>query len=130
MRKPSDHLSVVRSRLLRSNPTDAEHHLWQRIRNRQVLGVRFNRQVPIGPFICDFVARTPGLIIELDGGQHGVRTGEDERRTAFLANRGFRLIRFWNHDVLANVEGVLEVIATALKDTPSPTPPESGRGLR
>ena len=64
------------------------------IRNRQLLGVRFNRQVPIGPFICDFVARTPKLIIELDGGQHAVRTTEDERRTAFLASRGFQVVRF------------------------------------
>jgi very-short-patch-repair endonuclease len=94
----------------------------QYIRNRQLCGTRFNRQVPIGPFICDFAARSAKLIIELDGGQHAVRTLEDERRTRFLAGRGYRVLRFWNNDVLWNVEGVLTMIEEALRDRPSPNP--------
>ncbi|HSV01386.1 MAG TPA: DUF559 domain-containing protein, partial [Roseiarcus sp.] len=73
-------------------------------------------------FICDFVARTPKLIIELDGGQHAVRTVEDDRRTRFLEGRGYRVLRFWNNDVLENVDGVLTIIRAALNDRPSPNP--------
>ena len=83
MDKAYDRNSTQRSRQLRNAPTDAEKKLWQHLRNRQLRGVRFNRQVPIGPFICDFAARSEKLIIELDGGQHAVRTGEDKRRTQF-----------------------------------------------
>ncbi len=116
-----------RSRALRNNATDAERELWQHIRNRQMHGVRFNRQVPIGPFICDFAARTAKLIIELDGGQHAVRTVEDERRARILASRGYKVLRFWNSDVLENVDGVLIVIEEALNDRPSPMPlPRAG----
>jgi very-short-patch-repair endonuclease len=117
-----------RSRELRNNATPAERRLWQHLRNRQICGTRFNRQVPIGPFICDFAARTPKLIIELDGGQHVVRTAEDERRTRFLASRGYRVLRFWNNDVLGNVEGVLQVVEEVLKDRPSPGPSRAAGG--
>ena len=120
--KAYDRTPTLRSRELRNNATVPERKLWQHIRNRQISGVRFNRQVPIDPFICDFVARTPKLIIELDGGQHAVRTVEDERRTRFLESRGYRVLRFWNNDVLVNVEGVLSVICSALNDRPSPRP--------
>jgi len=120
--KAYDRTPTLRSRELRNNATVPERKLWQHIRNRQISGVRFNRQVPIDPFICDFVARTPKLIIELDGGQHAVRTVEDERRTRFLESRGYRVLRFWNNDVLENVEGVLSVIEAALNDRPSPRP--------
>ena len=78
--------------------------------------------MPIGPFICDFVARTPKLIIELDGGQHALRTVEDERRTKYLESRGYRVLRFWNNDVSDNIEGVLQVISATLKNMPSPSP--------
>jgi very-short-patch-repair endonuclease len=87
--KAYDRLPTLRSRELRNNATRRERILWQHVRNRQLRQVRFNRQVPIGPFICDFVARTPKLIIELDGGQYAVRTVEDERRSGFLTSRGF-----------------------------------------
>jgi very-short-patch-repair endonuclease len=120
--KAYDRIPTLHSRELRKNPTDAERLLWRYLRNRQVRGVRFNFQVPIGPFICDFVARTPKLIIEIDGGQHSLRTLEDARRTFFLEERGYRVIRFWNNDVLENVEGVLSVIEEALTDRPSPNP--------
>jgi very-short-patch-repair endonuclease len=126
--KAYDREPTRRSRELRNAATPAERRLWQRIRNRQLFGTRFNRQVPIGPFICDFVARTAKLIIELDGGQHAVRTVEDERRTRFLASRGYRVLRFWNNDVLENIEGVLQVIQEALKDRPSPGPSRMAGG--
>ena len=120
--KAYDREPTRRSRELRNNATSAERKLWQHLRNRQLCSTRFNRQVPIGPFICDFAARTAKLIVELDGGQHAVRTAEDERRTRFLASRGYRVLRFWNNDVLENVDGVLAVIQEALNDRPSPDP--------
>ena len=126
--KAYDRTPTLRSRELRRNPTEAEKHLWLKLRNRQLGGVRFNSQVPIGPFICDFVARTPKLIIELDGGQHAVRTVEDERRTRFLASRGYRTLHFWNNEVLNNMDGVLLVIVEALKNRPSPNPSRQAGG--
>jgi very-short-patch-repair endonuclease len=120
--KAYDRTPTLRSRELRNNATDAERKLWQHIRNRQLLGTRFNRQVPIGPFICDFAARTAKLIIELDGGQHALRTAADERRTSLLESRGYRVLRFWNGDVLENIDGVVSVIEAALVNRPSPDP--------
>ena len=118
--KAYDRTPTLRSRELRNNATDAERKLWRHLRNRQLCRTRFNRQVPIGPFICDFVARTAKLIIELDGGQHAIRTAEDNRRTRFLNIHGYRVLRFCNNDVLENVEGVLAAIEAALNDSPSP----------
>jgi very-short-patch-repair endonuclease len=126
--KAYDREPTRRSRELRNDATPAERKLWQHVRNRQLVATRFNRQVPIGPFICDFVARTAKLIIELDGGQHAVRTIEDERRTRFLVSRGYRVLRFWNNEVLENVDGVLQVIEEALNDRPSPGPSRSAGG--
>ena len=128
MDKAYDREPTRRSRELRNNATPAERKLWKRIRNRQLSGIRFNRQVPIGPFICDFAARTALVIIELDGGQHAVRTLEDERRTRFLEGRGYRVLRFWNNHVLENVEGVVTVIQNALNDRPSPNPSRKREG--
>lgn len=90
--------------------TDAERALWSRLRSRQLAGVRFNRQYPIGPFICDFVARSKGLVIELDGGQHAEQEEYDSRRTRYIEERGYRVLRFWNNDVLSNPEGVLSAV--------------------
>jgi very-short-patch-repair endonuclease len=126
--KAYDRTPTLRSRELRNNATDAERKLWQHIRNRQLLGTRFNRQVPIGPFICDFAARTAKLIIELDGGQHALRTAADERRTSLLESRGYRVLRFWNGDVLENIDGVVSVIEAALVNRPSPDPSRLGEG--
>ena len=129
MDKAHDRTPTLRSRSLRNNPTDAERKLWRHLSNRQIAGVRFNRQVPIGPYICDFVARTPKLVIELDGGQHALSTDFDARRTAYLERQGYRVLRFWNNDVIENVDGVVTVIESELRDMPSPTPPASGRGF-
>jgi very-short-patch-repair endonuclease len=126
--KAYDRTPRLLSRSLRANPTDAERKLWAHLRNRQLADTRFNRQVPIGPFIGDFVARTAKLIIELDGGQHAVRTAADNRRTEFLVSRGYRVLRFWNNDVLENMDGVLAVIEGALLNRPSPGPSRSAGG--
>ncbi|MDP9423559.1 MAG: endonuclease domain-containing protein [Pseudomonadota bacterium] len=121
MDKAYDRVPTLRSRDLRNNATDAERKLWNALRSRQINGVRFNRQVPIGPFICDFVARGPKLVIEVDGGQHAIAAAADARRTRFLEDRGYRVIRFWNNEVLDNIEGVVEAILLALADRPSPS---------
>jgi very-short-patch-repair endonuclease len=124
--KAYDRQPTTRSRELRNNPTDAERKLWAALSNRQLSGVRFNRQVVIRPYICDFVARSAKLIVEVDGGQHAFNAGADQRRTRFLESRGYRVIRFWNNDVLANIDGVVETIERALRDRPSPGPSRSG----
>jgi len=115
-----DRAPTQRSRDLRNNATPAERKLWSVLDNRKIGGVRFNRQVVIRPYICDLVARSAKLIIEIDGGQHGQAAAYDDARTAFLEARGYRVIRFWNNDVLDNIEGVLQRIETLLSDMPSP----------
>ena len=117
---------TARSRALRLNATEAERRLWTRLSARQVAGTRFNRQFPVGPFICDFVSRGAKLIVEADGGQHAERMEADARRTAYLESRGYRVIRFWNNDVLENTDGVLETIRRILLDMPSPSPAGGG----
>ncbi|MDP2618933.1 MAG: endonuclease domain-containing protein [Hyphomicrobiales bacterium] len=105
---------------MRSTMSDAERALWQRLRAHRFRGLGFRRQVPVGPYIADFVCQEARLVIELDGGQHGV-AGEvlhDRRRTAWLAGRGYRILRFWNDEVLKNMDGVLRRIEEELRDTP------------
>jgi very-short-patch-repair endonuclease len=97
--------------------------LWRHLRNRQFIGLRFTRQEPIDSYIADFVCRARKLIIELDGGQHVELAAEDARRTADLEALGYRVLRFWNNDVLTNMDGVLETIRLSLKLEPSAPPP-------
>ncbi len=118
---------TLRSRELRTNATPAERLLWQHIRNHQLSGTRFNRQVPIGPYICDFVARSTKLVIELDGGQHATAPG-DRSRSGFLESRGYRVLRFWNNEVLENIDGVVSEIERVLGYRPSPNPSRSAGG--
>ena len=119
------------ARRLRANPTEAERRLGDRLRRRQLEGLRFRRQASIGPYIVDFVCYSEKLVIEVDGGQHSVQVDHDTARTRWLENRGFRVLRFWNNDVLANGEGVLKAIRQALPDTPpSLTLPHEGGGDR
>ena len=103
---------------LRTNMTDAERRLWSLVRNRQLDGDKFRRQHPIGAFVADFVCIKRCLIIELDGGQHA-DSAYDARRTAWLESYGWRVIRFWNNDVLSGTEGVLEEILQALRGSSS-----------
>ncbi len=101
------------ARRLRVNQTDAETVLWNRIRNRQIDGHKFVRQVPIGEYICDFGCREKRLIIEADGGQHNA-SAADAIRDRRLAEDGYRVLRFWNNDVLGNIDGVLTMIHVEL----------------
>ncbi|MGN6357283.1 MAG: endonuclease domain-containing protein [Novosphingobium sp.] len=119
---------TARSRELRRDMTDAERLLWGHLRSRQTAGARFNSQFPIGQFICDFVCREKRLVIELDGGQHAVQAEYDERRTRFLEAQGYRVIRFWNHEVVGNLAGVLMVIEQTLADMRSPSPSRGREG--
>ena len=104
-----------RARTLRGNPTDAEKALWNRLRQRQVENARFRRQQPIGPYVVDFFCPERNLIIEVDGGQHAVQASRDAARSRWLEQRGHRVLRFWNNEVLENIEGVVQVIAEELR---------------
>jgi very-short-patch-repair endonuclease len=108
---------VPLARQLRRTPTDAEIRLWSRLRRQQLEGFRFRRQHPIGPYVVDFFCAEAKLIVEVDGGQHA---DDSATRTRWLEARGYRVIRFWNNEVLANTEGVLITILDALRADPPP----------
>ena len=122
--------SVERARELRQTMTDAERLLWSRLRRRQVHGLHFRRQHPIGPFIADFACTRAKLVIELDGGQHVRLKDKDAARTRRLEQTGYRVLRFWNHDVLTQIDAVLQVIAAVTQAPPSQPPPAARRRLR
>ncbi|MCJ7813043.1 endonuclease domain-containing protein [bacterium] len=108
-----------RARKLRSSMTDAEVKLWQHLRMRQVTGVKFLRQRPIGNYIVDFYAPEAKLVIEVDGGQHFEEEGLEynEHCDAFLEGQGLKVIRFSNQDVLQNIESVITMIKDAIKQS-------------
>ena len=116
-----------RARRLRRNQTEAERKLWARLRFRQLGNAKFRRQYPIGPFITDFCCMEHGLVIELDGGQHAEHEEADRRRSAFLARRGYRVIRFWDNEVIEDIEAVLQRIMDEL-ESPHPNPLPGGEG--
>ncbi|MBL8520769.1 MAG: endonuclease domain-containing protein [Betaproteobacteria bacterium] len=101
-----------RTTVLRTHSTDAERMLWQHLRSRQIHNAKFRRQHAIENYIVDFVSFDVMLVIEIDGGQHAHQAAYDERRDAFLASAGFKVLRFWNSDVLQNLEGVLQAVET------------------
>ena len=105
------------ARKLRRDQTDAERTLWIRLRNKQLGGVKFRRQQPVGPYIVDFIDFDNRLVVEIDGGQHNEEEmrKKDENRTMWLRERGYQVLRFWDNEVLCNVDGVLEKILAALK---------------
>jgi very-short-patch-repair endonuclease len=116
---------TILAKTLRKNSTDAERVVWKFLRAKQIEGLKFRRQEPIGKYIVDFVCYEKRLIVEVDGGQHSLETDAD--RDVWLTSQGFTILRFWNHEVLQNIEGVLEVILRACSQrTPSPTPPIKG----
>lgn len=120
--------AVQRARLLRRNKTDAEKRLWRELR-RVFPEAKFRQQSPVGHYYPDFLSFRHKLIVEVDGGQHALQEAGDAGRTAYLEAQGYRVIRFWNNDVLANTEGVLQVIAMALKpQDPHPDPLPQGEG--
>lgn len=102
--------TVDRARDLRRNATDAERKLWAGLR-RTFPELRFRRQVPVGPYFVDFLSVRAALVIEVDGGQHGDAAAYDARRTAVLNQYGYRVERFWNDDVLTNLDGVMQRLA-------------------
>jgi very-short-patch-repair endonuclease len=120
---------VSLSQNLRKNTTIAERYLWKFLRNKQLGKYKFRRQQPIGKYIVDFVNFEKNLIIELDGGHHAVQKEEDRMRDEWLKSEGFEVLRFWNNEVLKNIEGVAEVIRKKLL-TPHLGPLPQGERIR
>ncbi len=126
---------LATARRLRRNMTEVERRLWSRLRDDQ-LGVHFRRQVPMERYVLDFLCLSARLVIEVDGGQHADPNLGDQVRDAWLRQRGFRILRFWNNEVLENMEGVLERITEVLRQpppplsSPPPQPPMKGEGVR
>ena len=112
---------------LRNNPTDAERHLWRYLRKSQLAGHKFRRQEVLGDFIVDFICLDAKLIVELDGGQHLEQRDKDEARTAYLNSLGYKVLRYWNHQVLNQTPDVLEDIRRYLL-SPPPNPLLQGGG--
>ncbi|KQO00409.1 MULTISPECIES: endonuclease domain-containing protein [Stenotrophomonas] len=123
-----------RARHLRNNATDAERHLWLFLRKRNLAGHRFRRQMPLAGYIADFVCPALKLIVELDGGQYLEQADYDAQRTEVLEALGYRVLRYWNDDVLVRTGDVLEDILRAVSQNngtppqPSPSPAAKGRG--
>ncbi|HMA48896.1 MAG TPA: DUF559 domain-containing protein [Magnetospirillaceae bacterium] len=114
------------ARQLRRNSTDAEIALWRLLRASSLAGIKFRRQQPVGPYIVDFISFSHHLIVECDGGQHAESAG-DKVRDAWFAEQGFRTLRFWNHEILSNRDGVIQVILAAAR--PPLTLPQAGPSL-
>ena len=111
--------------------TDAATKIWQRLRAHRFMGLSFRGQFPVGPYVVDFACLETRLIIEIDGGQHeSDQAAYDAKRDAWLRSQGFRILRFWNNDVLKNLGGVLERVAEAVQEPlpPSLTLPRKGGG--
>ncbi|MBW1836147.1 MAG: endonuclease domain-containing protein [Deltaproteobacteria bacterium] len=103
-----------RAKKLRKNMTDAERLLWRHLRNRELGGYKFRRQRPIGPYIVDFVCIEKKLVVEVDGGQHAGQVELDTKRSGYLKEKGYRVLRFWNNEVLKETESALTVILSSL----------------
>jgi len=114
-----------RARELRNNPTDAENALWKELREL-LPDIKFRRRYPIGPYFADIACIDKKLVLEIDGGQHDPLSKNEKTRTEYLEKDGFRVLRFWNNEVLGNIEGVMAVIAENI-NTP-PLPPRSRGG--
>jgi very-short-patch-repair endonuclease len=128
-----NHIIITAAKKLRQNQTEAEKKLWLKLRNRQVDGVKFRRQQFIGPFIVDFACLDKKLIIEIDGGHHSqvINKERDKNRTSWLEQEGYQVLRFWNNDIIQNLDGVLEKIREMLNHNNNPhlTSPLKGRGM-
>ena len=110
--------------------TEAERRLWQILRSHQMTGYKFRRQVPIGRYIADFVCHEARLIVEIDGGQHDRSSPQEAERSGFLEKEGYRILRFWNNEVLANPDGVHQTIAGEQgRITPTQPSPIEGEGF-
>ena len=118
-----------RARELRNAATPAERALWRQLARCQ-LGVKFSRQMPVGPFFADFLCRSRKLIVEVDGHSHDVQPERDQARDAYLKSEGYRVLHFSNADVLGNTQGVIEIIRTALQEEPTPGPSRKREGSK
>jgi very-short-patch-repair endonuclease len=122
------------ARKLRQEQTDAENLLWSHLRAYRLSRLKFRRQQPVGAYVVDFFCPDKKLIVELDGGQHQERVGHDEVRDAWLKSEGYTVLRYWNNEVMANLEGVLEDIGrvagvfAVISPSPHPLSPQ-GRGV-
>ncbi|MBI3541141.1 MAG: endonuclease domain-containing protein [Deltaproteobacteria bacterium] len=116
---------------LRKESTDTEKVLWHCLRSKQLSGLKFRRQQPMGNFIVDFVCLEKRVIIECDGGQHAFQVEKDKERDQWFEKEGYRVLRFWDSDVLNNTEGVLEAISEACQGHPplDPLPSREGRAI-
>lgn len=112
------------ARKLRHQSTDAERMLWKYLRAHRMAGYKFKRQVVIEPYIVDFMCLEARLIVEADGGQHLEQVEDDLKRSRFLESLGYKVVRFWNHEILCDIHSVLERIHSCLIESPSP----EGRG--
>jgi len=119
--------TVSRARGLRKDATDAEKRMWQALRET-FPALKWRRQVPVGPYFADFLSFAVKLVIEVDGGQHAEASSYDARRTEFLQAQGFTVLRFWNTDVLANTNGVMETISLSLREREGATQSRKGEG--
>lgn len=119
MRDPKPQ-TLANAKSLRSNQTEAEARLWYHLRAHRFMGLKFKRQKPVGRYIADFVCWERRLIIELDGGQHAEQVAYDQQRDAWLRSEGYTVLRFWNNDVMQQLDGVLEQIRCAVSPEPSP----------
>jgi very-short-patch-repair endonuclease len=134
MKRPPGSEPLARARTLRSEQTDAEKRLWSILRGGRMMGCKFRRQVWIAGYIADFICLEARLIVEADGGQHAQAQAYDEARSAALAREGFRVLRFWNHQILTETQSVIDTIATAVNPHPpttawrAPPSPQLGEG--
>ncbi len=114
---------------LRTNQTEAERRLWYHLRGHRFMSLKFKRQVPMGQYVVDFLCHQHRLIVEVDGGHHTGQMGYDQERSDMLRQRGFRVLRFWNHEVMQQLDGVLEQIRLAVLEPSPPSPlPLAGEG--
>ncbi|MGP1351798.1 MAG: endonuclease domain-containing protein [Parasphingopyxis sp.] len=118
--------NTKRARELRNAASPAERKLWQYLSRRQLAGRRFSRQMPVGPYFCDFLCRAEKLIVEIDGTSHDSRGDYDEQRTHYLESQGLTVLRFTNEDVLGNIQGVVQSIEMAFQAHPHPLPQAGG----
>ena len=119
--------NTLRARELRNQATARERTLWRYL-NASRLGHKFSRQMPVGPYFCDFLRRQAKLVVELDGYSHDLSVDADDRRDRYLEEQGFQVLRFTNTDVEENVEGVVSAISAALADRPTPDPSRKREG--
>ena len=123
MRPPNSTTTLrEQARALRRNQTKAERNMWAKLRARRLLGLKFRRQQRLGPYIVDFCCQEIKLVIEIDGGQHNSDTHSDTKRSNFLTQEGYSLLRFWNDEIFTNSDGVLERIRERCITVESPSP--------